>query len=86
MKNFLPESVLKALIISILCPLIAVAPLHAQFVDTVRTESAKQDSTAEQKYPIIKREVKVSDQIRIGTTIMVFVVLVMTLVNNYNPD
>jgi hypothetical protein len=59
---------------------------QAQSEVTTSVVVAEGDSVKTEQFPIVKREIKAADQIKVGTTIMVFVIIVMTLMNNYNPE
>jgi aspartyl-tRNA(Asn)/glutamyl-tRNA(Gln) amidotransferase subunit B len=56
--------------------------------DSVSTAQAAADTLApeDQSYRIIKRNIEPADQIKIGTAVMVFIIVVMALSNNYNPE
>jgi hypothetical protein len=56
--------------------------------DSVSTEQAAADTLApeDKSYRIIKRDINPADQIKVGTAVMVFLIVVISLSNNYNPE
>jgi len=38
------------------------------------------------QFHVVKKELAVADQVRIGTTVMVFIIVVMSFMNNFNPE
>ncbi len=74
--NFLKNCFLKAIIV-----IVVVQSLVASDDVSVAVEEKK-----EQPIPVVRREISRSDQVKFGTAIMVYVIVVMTLFKNYNPE
>jgi hypothetical protein len=55
--------------------------------DTLEQDTAYGDTMiVRERGKVIKKDIEPKDQVRIGVTIMTFVIIVMVLANNYNPD
>lgn len=53
------------------------------YLDTSIVDSSSIEENSE--YKVIKKDLDVDAQIAVGTGIMIFLVVIMSLVNNYNP-
>lgn len=83
----------KRLLAALLLALVCVPGLHGQALPsqpapaTTEAGAAPSDSLADAGgLKVIKRDKNPRDQIKIGTSIMFFVIIVMVMSNNFNPD
>jgi hypothetical protein len=54
--------------------------------DTIPVISSADSVLAPSNYRVVKKDFVVSDQVKIATAIMTFVIVVMSFMNNFNPD
>lgn len=81
----------------ILALLLACGPVLGQVgfpqVTTTATAAGDSSRTASDstkadmgQYKVVKKDLVPEDQVRIGTTIMFFIIVVMSFMNNFNPE
>ena len=58
----------------------------AATADTSASSAAADSAINESQYRVVKKDVVVPDQVKIGTTVMVFIIVVMSFFKNFNPD
>lgn len=75
------------LVVSVLPEQLPLAGTPQTAVQDSAVLKAQADSAlANSQYKVVKKDLVVSDQVKIGTSIMVFVILVMSFFKNFNPD
>jgi len=54
--------------------------------DSVTAKAQADSALAASQYRVIKKDLVVSDQVKLGTAVMVFIIVVMSLSKNFNPS
>jgi hypothetical protein len=85
------SALLCAIALSAATALSQTAPMTAQVAGKAPMDSVAAKAQADSlfngaQFHVIKKEIAVADQVRIGTTIMVFIIVVMSFMNNFNPE
>ena len=86
-------------ILTVLCIMLLLLPIinysqnsqystgpNTQVQDSLAAKAKSDSLLATTQYKVIKKDVVVSDQVKIGAAIMTFVIVVMSFFKNFNPD